>query len=200
MAWRIVDDAGADVPPGQAGQLLVRSEGADARHGFFSGYLGDPAATEAAWAGGWFHTGDVVRADGDGLLYFVDRMKSIVRRSGENISALEVEAALLADPAVHQAAVTPVSDPMREEEVFAFIVPRIGDGPEAILDRLAQRLSYHKLPGWVLSVADLPLNSTQKLQRGTLRKLAETAVADGRARDLRRHKASLRNAPLAETP
>lgn len=198
MDWRIVDDAGADVPAGQPGELLVRRAGPDPRAGFFSGYLGDPAATEGAWAGGWFHTGDIIRADGQGLLYFVDRRKSIVRRSGENISALEVEAALLADPAVRQAAVTPVADPLREQEVFAFVVPGMADDHGAILDRLARRLSYHKLPGWMLSVDELPLSSTQKLQRGTLRERAEAAVAEGRAQDLRPLKAALRRAPVAE--
>lgn len=200
MAWRIVDDAGVDVPVGEAGELLVRSEGPDPRRGFFSGYLGDPDASQAAWAGGWFHTGDVIRADHEGILYFVDRRKSIVRRSGENISALEVETALLADPDIRQAAVTPVVDPLREEEVFAFVVAPSGVSHDAILNRLAQRLSYHKLPGWMLTVDELPLGSTQKLQRGMIRNLAEAAVAEGRAHDLRRLKAALRTVSLAEEP
>jgi len=200
MAWRIVDEAGHDVPPGAAGELLVRSTGPDPRHGFFSGYLGEDAATEAAWAGGFFHTGDVMRADAGGLLYFVDRRKSIIRRSGENISALEVETALLADPAVRSAAVTPVADALREEEVFAFVVLRGDARPEAILDRLAQRLSYHKLPGWMMVTEDLPVSSTQKLQRGAVRTLAEAAVAEGRASDLRRTKGSLRTAFAKEMP
>jgi acyl-coenzyme A synthetase/AMP-(fatty) acid ligase len=197
MEWRIVDAAGQDVATGQAGELLVRSAGPDPRRGFFSGYLGDDSATQQAWDGGWFHTGDVMRADADGLLYFLDRRKSIIRRSGENISALEVEAALLADPAIRSAAVTPVSDALREEEVFAFVVTREGTQAGAILDRLAQRLSYHKLPGWMMLTDELPVSSTQKLQRGTLRALAETAVAEARALDLRRTKGALRTAKEA---
>ena len=66
--------------------------GADPRRGFFRDYLKDAAATAEAWGGGWFHTGDVVRADADGQLYFVDRRKNVIRRSGENIAAVEVEA------------------------------------------------------------------------------------------------------------
>jgi acyl-CoA synthetase (AMP-forming)/AMP-acid ligase II len=73
MQWRLVDDAGADVAAGAPGELWVRASGADPRQGFFAGYLKDDAATEAAWAGGWFHTGDIARADGDRNLYFVDR-------------------------------------------------------------------------------------------------------------------------------
>lgn len=194
MDWRIVDEDDRDLPAGQPGELLVRSQGTDPRHGFFSGYLGDPAATEAAWAGGWFHTGDVVRADARGLLYFVDRRKSIIRRSGENISALEVEAALLADPAIRSAAVTPVTDALREQEVFAFLVLAGPDDPDTILRRLSQRLSYHKLPGWMMVVDGLPVSSTQKLQRGEIRALAEAAVTEGRAHDLRRAKGALRTA------
>jgi acyl-CoA synthetase (AMP-forming)/AMP-acid ligase II len=192
MEWRIVDEAGRDVPPGAAGELLVRSAGPDPRAGFFSGYLGDPAATEAAWAGGWFHTGDVMRADATGHLYFVDRRKSIVRRSGENISALEVEAALTADPAVAAAAVTPVADPQREEEVFAFIVPAGTADPEALLRRLAGRLSYHKLPGFLAFVRELPVGATAKVQRGQVRADAEAALAQGTVIDVRRLKAALR--------
>ena len=192
MEWRIVDEAGRDVPPGTAGELWVRSAGADPRAGFFSGYLGDPGATEAAWACGWFHTGDVMRADAAGLLYFVDRRKSIVRRSGENISALEVEAALAADPAVAAAAVTPVSDPQREEEVFAFVVPAGPAEPEALMRRLAERLSYHKLPGYLAYLDALPVGATAKVQRGQVRSDAEAAVAGGTAIDLRGLKAKLR--------
>ena len=194
MEWRIIDEAGAEVVTGQPGELLVRSAGADPRRGFFSGYLGDPAATEAAWEGGWFHTGDVVKADAQGLLYFVDRRKSIIRRSGENISALEVEAALQADPAVRAAAVTPVSDPIRGEEVFAFVVPTgPADGLAGpLLARLAGKLSYHKLPGYLLVVDELPLSSTQKLQRGQIRLDAEAALLAGSAVDCRKIKGAAR--------
>ena len=91
---RIADDAGIDVAPGAAGELLVRREGADPRRGFFSGYYKDDARDREAWAGGWFHTGDLVRVGADGAFFFVDRSKNVVRRSGENIAAVEVESAL----------------------------------------------------------------------------------------------------------
>ena len=88
------------------------------------GYLKDEAATEAAWRGGWFHTGDVVWRGPDGMLHFVDRKKNIIRRSGENIAAAEVEALLLTHPDVHQVAVMAVKDELREEEVLACVVLR----------------------------------------------------------------------------
>src|SRR3989442_14301997 len=96
---RVVDEGDREVPRGTAGELVVRCAGPDARRGFFSGYLKNPEATEEAWRGGWFHTGDVVRQAEDGMLYFVDRKKNIIRRSGENIAAAEAQAALQANEA-----------------------------------------------------------------------------------------------------
>ena len=109
------------------GELLVRWAGPEGpRHGFFSGYLKNPEATDEAWRGGWFHTGDVVRQDADGMLVFVDRKKNIIRRSGENIAAAEVEAMLQAHDAVAQVAVLAVPDEIREEEVMACVVAMAG--------------------------------------------------------------------------
>ncbi len=201
MEWRIVDDDGRDTPLGQPGELLVRAKGADPRSGFFSGYLNDDEATEQAWAGGWFHTGDVVFQDGGGLLYFFDRKKNVVRRSGENIAVLEVEAALVTDEAISAVAVAPVPDEMRGDEVFAFIKLHrpSGDDPVArravalaILAKCAERIAYHKVPGYVAFVDSLPVTSTQKLQRGEIKAQAARCVAEGRALDLRDAKAKLR--------
>lgn len=197
MEYRIVDDAGKDVALGQPGELWVRAKGKDPRKGFFSGYLGDEEATEEAWAECWFHTGDMVFADAGGLLYFFDRKKSIVRRSGENIAVLEVEAIIANDPAVEAVAVAPAPDDIRGEEVFAFLVPREKAGvpdqalAEAIIERAAASLSYHKLPGYVAFVEALPVSSTQKLLRGTLKTDAERLSKDG-AIDLRHFKSTLR--------
>ncbi len=91
----------------EQGELLVRHAGADPRYGFFREYLKDPDATAEAWEGGWFHTGDVVRRGPDGSLHFVDRRKNVIRRSGENIAAVEVESALRQHPAVAAVAVAP---------------------------------------------------------------------------------------------
>lgn len=197
--WRLVDDADGDVAPGDPGELILKTQGDDPRRGFFSGYLGDPHATEDVWKGGWFHTGDIVRVDAAGLFYFVDRKNSIVRRSGENISALEVEAALIDDPAVRTAAVTPVPDALRGEEVFAFVIPADLDGGASfavdLLQRLADRLSYHKLPGFISLVDSLPLGSTQKILRGQIKIDAVAALTAGEAFDMRSLKGSLRGKP-----
>ena len=135
---RVVDDQDRDVPDGTPGEMLIRHSAATPRKDFFSGYLDDPAATELAWRGGWFHTGDIVTRAPDGLLRFVDRRKNIIRRSGENIAAAEVEAVLQAHPWVEQAAVLAVPDDLREEEVLACVVLREAGraDPAAAIDAL----------------------------------------------------------------
>lgn len=166
----VADEQGREVPRGEPGELLVRSSAADPRYGFFSGYLKNGKATAEAWAGGWFHTGDVVRMAEDGMLYFVDRKKNIIRRSGENIAAAEIEACLQAHEAVAQVAVLAAPDEIREEEVMACIVPMEGREPDqALADELFawcfERLAYFKAPGWLLFVAGLPTTGTQKVQK-----------------------------------
>src|SRR5260370_32576376 len=158
---KVLDDTDLEVPRGTEGELVVRFGGPDPRRGFFSGYLKNREATEEAWRGGWFHTGDIVRQAGDGMLYFVDRKKNIIRRSGENIAAAEVEACLQAHEAVAQVAVLAVPDEIREEEVMACVVPMPGSTGDARLaaelaDWCLGRLAYFKPPRCVLFVAPLP--------------------------------------------
>ena len=138
--------------------------------GFFSAYYKNDGATAEAWRGGWFHTGDTVRQDEEGMLYFVDRNKNIIRRSGENISAAEVEAALQIHETVAQAAVIGVPDDLREEEVFACIVVMPGedatvDNARTLFNWCMDRLAYFKAPGYVLFCETLPTTGTQKVQK-----------------------------------
>jgi crotonobetaine/carnitine-CoA ligase len=185
---RVVDDQDCDVPKGQPGQLLVRSSGDNPRRGFFSGYLQDGAATEQAWRGGWFHTGDVVTQDDSAMLYFVDRRKDIIRRSGENISAAEVEACLAVHPGVARVAVLAVPDEMRDEEVLAVVVPASGALPDEALGRqlvahCLQELAYYKAPGWLVFRDSLPVTATNKLQKNLI--FAAGQDPRGEAIDLR---------------
>ena len=193
---KVVDDRDQEVPRDTDGELLVRWGGPEGpRHGFFSGYLKDERATEDAWRGGWFHTGDTVRQDADGMLYFVDRKKNIIRRSGENIAAAEVEAVIQAHDEVAQVAVLAVPDEVREEEVMACVVPMPGvAGDTALADRLfdwcMQRLAYFKAPGWILFVPSLPTTGTQKVQKTQIFPRGEdprrrTGILDLRARKRR---------------
>ena len=180
---RIVAEDGSDT---EQGELLVRRTGPDPRQGFFREYLKDPAATAEAWQDGWFRTGDVVRRNADGSLHFVDRRKNVIRRSGENIAAVEVESALRQHPAVVAAAVAPTPDPLRGEEVFACIVTS-ADPTEALARDIAswcvERLAYYKAPGFIVFVTELPLTATQKVQRGELRTLV--ALLQATAHDTR---------------
>lgn len=191
---RVVDDHDAEVARGVEGELLVRWGGPEGpRHGFFAGYLKNPAATAEAWRGGWFHTGDAVRQLDDGMLVFVDRKKNIIRRSGENIAAAEVEAVLQAHEAVAQVAVIAVPDELREEEVMACVVPMAGAvaGAELgrhLVDWCLERLAYFKAPGWVLFVERLPTTGTQKVQKTQIFPRGEDPRRRPGALDLREHK------------
>ena len=170
---RLVDDHDRDVPEGDVGQLVVRFAGDDPRKGFFSGYLKDPKATEEVWNNGWFHTGDMVRRAPDGMLYFVDRRKNIVRRSGENISAAEVEEVIITHPSVNTVAVLPIEDELREEEVMACVVLEDGVArSRALADEIFAhcqgQLAYYKTPGWIVFRDVLPVTTTTKIQKGLI--------------------------------
>jgi acyl-coenzyme A synthetase/AMP-(fatty) acid ligase len=173
-----------------SGELLVRSAGPDPRRGFFSGYLKDEKATADAWRDGWFHTGDAVRRGADGALHFVDRLKNIIRRAGENIAALEVEAAMAGHPAIAQVAVIAVPDAVRDEEVMACVVLTekkllSRETALSIQDYCLERLAYFKAPGHVAFLDSLPTTATNKVQKA---KLADFAVSAANSFDLRDRK------------
>ena len=190
MEVKLVDEAGADCPVGTPGELLVRTRGPDPRRYFFTAYYKDDAATAEAWAGDWFHTGDVVKRDAAGYYYFVDRNKNIVRRSGENIAAVEVESILAQLPGVAACAIVPVPDEMRGEEVCAMIQPRQGSAADvaqarALQAQVAEALVYFKAPGYVGFVETLPQTASQKLARGELKRLARDMLEAGTLIDIR---------------
>ena len=193
--YHIVSDDGREVAPGHTGELLVRRRGKRPRQGLFRGYLKDAAATDAAWAGGYFHTGDLVYLDGDGLLHFVDRKKNVIRRSGENISAVEVEETLIEHPSVVAAGVTAVPDELRGDEVFACVVVDGDTEPwpdtaAAIVRHCLGRLAYFKAPGYLARCNELPLTATEKIQRTALKALAAERLATGGFIDTRTLKAT----------
>jgi len=189
----VVDDTDRELPRGTAGELVVRFAGSDPRHCFFAGYLKNDAATAEAWRNGWFHTGDVVTQGDDGMLYFVDRKKNIIRRSGENIAAAEIEAVLQAHDAVAQVAVLAVTDELRDEEVMACIVPMPGITNDAALaDALFawtyEKLAYYKAPGWIVFLDTLPTTGTQKVQKAQIFPAGTDPRRNPGAFDLRQRK------------
>lgn len=142
---RLVDEADNDVAPGEAGECLIG--GPD----LYAGYLNRPEVTAEANRGGWYHSGDVARRDERGLLYFVGRKKEIIRRSGENISAAELEGVLRSHPKIIDAAVIPVPDDMRGEEVKAYLQIKSGEtlAPEEVIDFCKANLAAFKIPRFV---------------------------------------------------
>lgn len=185
---KLVDEIGAEVEQGQQGELLVRASGDNPRRGFFTEYYKNPEATAETWEGGWFHTGDVLRQAEDGSYHFVDRIKNVIRRSGENISALEVEACLSLNPNIGQVAVTAVPDDIRGDEVFASVILKDAASKQdsaqleqlatSIFSDAATQLTYYKLPGYITFVNELPLTASNKPQRAELKKMAHAIVAE----------------------
>ncbi|HEX7007631.1 MAG TPA: AMP-binding protein [Alphaproteobacteria bacterium] len=190
---RLVDGDGREISGEGQGEMLIRAKGPDPRRGFFSGYLKDEAATEAAWDGGWFHTGDVVRRDAEGYLYFGERKKSIIRRSGENIAPAEIELVLYQSPLVRNVAVIAAADPVRGEEVMACVEPAEGvaasaETADALFDWCFERLAYYKAPGYIAFFQQLPTTSTQKVQKAGLAALGRDPMSGANVFDVRERK------------
>ncbi len=186
MELRIVTDQGTDAAPGEPGELWVRRAGRNPRDGFFTRYYKDEAATLEAWEQGWFHTGDIVRRDDQARVFFVDRKKNVIRRSGENIAAVEVESVLMKHPDITAAGVAAVPDAIRGDEVFACLTVADPSAAKAreIADWALTQMAYYKVPGYIAFVDALPLTPTQKIQRAELKALAARLLADGAAHDL----------------
>jgi len=166
---RIVDGNDCEVPAGTPGELVLR---ADCPWALSHGYYKMPEATAKAWRNGWFHTGDMFRLDAEGNFWFVDRAKDAIRRRGENISSFEVEAEVLAHPAILEAAVVGVPAEESEEEVLAVVVAK----PGATLDEaeflhfLAGRLAHFMVPRYVRRIEALPKTPTAKIEKHVLRR------------------------------
>ena len=136
------------------------------------GYYDNPEATAEAFAGGWFHTGDLGYVDEDGFLFIVDRKKDLIIRGGYNVYPREVEEVLYAHPAVAEAAVIGVPDDRLGEEVKAFVTlqARAPRSPtEEVIDYVKERLAAYKYPRSVEFRADLPHGPTGKILKHELR-------------------------------
>ena len=173
---RLVDERHDDVPDGAAGELWVKGPG------IMRGYYRNEEATAAAFHGEWFRTGDLFRRDGDGFFTILGRIKDVIRRSGENISAAELEAVLSGMPEILEAAAIPVPDERRGEEVKVCL--RLRDGtdreqlpPERVLAFCRERLASFKLPRYVAYYDELPKTPSGKIAKPQLR----AASSDPRA-------------------
>ena len=187
LDWRLMDENDQPVAAGEPGELQVRRRGDKPRKGFFSEYYKNPEATAEAWKDGWFRTGDVVRQGTNDNLFFVDRRKNVIRRSGENIAAVEVESILKRHPDIEDAAVAAVADDIRGDEVFACIKTsqHTSEQANAFVQWGLEQMAYYKVPGYIAFVDSLPLTATQKVQRGELKTLAAKLVTAANTHDLR---------------
>jgi crotonobetaine/carnitine-CoA ligase len=168
MECRIVDAHDNEVPHGQPGELIIRS---DSPWTLFSGYLGDPEATASAWRNGWFHTGDLMRRDEEGCFFFIDRKKDAIRRRGENMSSLEIEIEVNAHPAVREVAAYGIDLPGGEQEVMVAVAPMPGAtlDPHALIEWLIPRMTHFMVPRYVRIEAELPKTPTNKIMKTGLR-------------------------------
>jgi crotonobetaine/carnitine-CoA ligase len=161
---KIVDDTGAEVPPGTVGELIVRGEPGVS---LMKGYFKNPEATAATLRDGWLHSGDNAWMDEDGYYFFVDRKKDMIKRAGENVSASEVEETLKQHPAVFDAAVVGVPDPLRDQAIKAYVIVKedARATSEELIAWCAARLSRFKVPELVEFRDTFPRTSVGKIQK-----------------------------------
>jgi len=162
----IMGPGGELLPPGELGEIVYRGPST------MQGYLDNPDATGAAFKHGWFHSGDVGRLGDDGVLWFADRYKDVIKTGGENVASIEVEKAVYAaEPEVAEAVVVGLPHERWTEAITAVVVPRPGttiDAP-ALLARVREHLAGFKTPKDVIVVEELPKTSTGKIQKNLVR-------------------------------
>ena len=168
VTLQLVDAHDTPVAAGTIGELILRT---DEPWTLSHGYLNDPVATANSWRNGWFHTGDLFYHDSNNNYFFVDRVKDMIRRRGENISSFEVEAELLACPGVKAAAAVAVPGDGGEDEVLAVLSLIAGASldPAALIAFLQPRLANFMIPRYVRIMAELPLTPTQKIEKHVIR-------------------------------
>jgi acyl-CoA synthetase (AMP-forming)/AMP-acid ligase II len=165
-AVRVVDEAGNDVPAGAVGEIIIRS----AQN--MTGYWHLPEVNDAAFRGGWFHSGDAGYLDEDGYVYIYDRVKDMIVSGGENVYPAEVESALFGHPAVADVAVIGVPDDRWGEAVKAIIVLKPGQmaTPAELIAWARERIAGYKVPKSVDFAEALPRNPSGKILKRELRK------------------------------
>jgi acyl-CoA synthetase (AMP-forming)/AMP-acid ligase II len=167
---RIADEADGTVPDGETGQILIRGEP------MMTGYWNHPDSTERAFRGGWYHTGDLGFRDAAGWIHHAGRLKDMIRRGGENISAAEVENVLALHPAVAAAALVPIPDELFGELPKVFIQLKPGYQPDtptavSVLDHARAKLARFKVPAYLEFVESFPMTPSARVQK---RKLLES--------------------------
>ncbi len=174
---KVVDEEGNEVERGKTGELVRRNPAQ------MIGYYKAPEKTAEVIKNGWLYSGDFVKMDEKGYLYFVDRKKFIVRRSGENIASWEIEDVIKSHPKVQDVAVIPVQDPKRGEEIKAFILAKEELKPEEIIEYMAGKVAYFKIPRYIELVQTLPYTPTGRVKKWELKEKEKEREDHGWDRD-----------------
>jgi carnitine-CoA ligase len=166
LEFQVVDDNDNPLSPEQMGELVFRHPQGQLTH-----YHKLPEATEKAYAGGWFHSGDLAVMDEEGFFYYKGRKKESIRRRGENISAWEIESVVNQHPDILESAAYAVPSELGEDEVKLEVVlkPGVGLPPEELLDFCQGKMAHYAVPRYVEFVGALPKTATQRNQYGALR-------------------------------
>ncbi|HEY5357468.1 MAG TPA: AMP-binding protein, partial [Streptosporangiaceae bacterium] len=162
----IMGPDGELLPDGEQGEIVYRGPS------IMTEYLDNSGATASVFAHGWFHSGDVGRFGADGVLWFADRYKDVIKTGGENVASIEVEKAVYAaDPRVAEAVVIGLPHERWSEAITVVVVPRPGETIDqaGLIAALRQRLDGYKLPKSVIVAEALPKTSTGKIQKNVLR-------------------------------
>jgi crotonobetaine/carnitine-CoA ligase len=166
VTFSVLGDDGQEVGPGVVGELVFAHD-----KGRLTWYHNKPELTEQAYAGGWFHSGDLAETDIDGFFYYRGRKKESMRRRGENISSWEVETCVNRHPSVVESAAFGVPSDIGEDEVMVVIVPQpdVTIHPEEIIAWCSEHLAYFAVPRYVEFIDNLPKTDTQRVQYGVLK-------------------------------
>ncbi|MEH3155613.1 MAG: ATP-dependent acyl-CoA ligase [Gordonia paraffinivorans] len=170
---QVVDADDQPVPDGTPGELILRSR---VPFAFADGYHGRPEATVESWRNLWFHTGDRVIRDEDGWFRFVDRVKDVIRRRGENISSFEVEQVVALLPAVEMVAAFPVPSDMAEDEVMIAVVAGADLTPEDVIVHCTEHLARFAVPRYIEFVTEMPTTANGKIRKAALRERGRTTA------------------------
>lgn len=169
---KVVDEQGKEVPAGQSGEILVK--GIPGRT-LMKGYFKNAEATAETLKDGWLYTGDQARIGDDGYFYFVDRLKDMIKRAGENVAANEVESVLAEHPGVYEAAVIGIADQVRDEAIKAYVILKNENdtSEEELISYCRERLAKFKVPDSIEFMKEFPRTSVGKVQKHLLRRRHE---------------------------
>ncbi len=161
----IMNDNGKKLGPGEIGEIVIRG------HNIMLGYYNRPEATEQAFRGGWFHSGDLGKIDEEGYFYVVDRLKDMIIRGGFNVYPREIEEVMLVHPKISLVAVVGEKDEVYGEEVVAYVVLKEGQSatPEELIEWCKSQMATYKYPRRIYIKDALPMTATGKILKRVLK-------------------------------